>query len=101
MDDTVAGSVRSGRRIVLDPVPPGFWAIVGGALVMALGPMFGLLAGSMIGFGDDGSSDALFLLLIIGILVGGIGLLALLAGVRRYYRYRRAVGIREDARPAS
>lgn len=102
MSDVVSGSGpdRSGRRIVLEPVPPGFWSIVGGGIVAALAPLFGLLAGAMIGVGDEGDTSPLFVLLIIGIIIGGVGVAVMLMGIRRYYLYRREVNARDDAREA-
>ncbi|WP_226437069.1 MULTISPECIES: hypothetical protein [Rhodococcus] len=96
MSTGTAGADRPGRRIVLEPVPPGFWAIVGGAIVAALAPLFGFLVGSMIGLGDDGDTAPLFLALIVGILVGGAGVGAAVLGARRYLRHRRAAGAGGD-----
>ena len=39
----------AGRQITLEPMRPGLWLIIGGAVIAALGPLFGFLVGSMIG----------------------------------------------------
>ncbi|WP_121251722.1 hypothetical protein [Nocardioides ferulae] len=81
----------AGRQITLEPMRPGLWLIIGGAVIAALGPLFGFLVGSMIGIDDDADLDAIYLYLFLGIVVGGLGVAMLLLGVRRMLRDRRDV----------
>ncbi len=80
-----------GRPILLTPVPPGVWLVIGGAVVAALGPLFGFLIGTMIGSNtDDNDLDPIYLFLFLGIAVGGVGVGAVLMGVRRLLQNHRA-----------
>lgn len=79
----------SGRQIVLEPMRPGLWLVIGGAVIAALGPLFGFLIGSMIGIEADADLDAIYLSLFVGIVVGGLGIGMALLGVRRLLRDRR------------
>lgn len=72
---------HSGRRVVLEPLPRGWWPVIGGTLLAALGPLFGFLVGSMIGPGDGEGLSPLLLSLLGGFLVGGVGVLAALWGI--------------------
>lgn len=82
--DVGPGGVEPGRDIVLQPLPPGLWSIILGAVVAALGPLGGFLMGSIIGVGDpDAQVNPMFLALLIGILIGGVGAaVAILGGLR-------------------
>jgi hypothetical protein len=95
--------VAPGRQIHLEPVRPGVWLIIGGAVVAALGPLFGFLVGTMIGTSGKDDVDAMFVALFVGILVGGLGVAAALLGVRRVLGdRRRALEAHPSAgRPAS
>ena len=69
----------AGRQVKLTPVPPGFWLIIGGGLVAALGPMFGFLIGSVIGSTTDRDDlSPIYLFLFGGIVIGGLGVGAVL-----------------------
>jgi hypothetical protein len=82
-----------GRQVTLTPVAPGIWLIIGGGVVAALGPLFGFLVGSMLGSGTDtGDLSPIYLFLFIGLVVGGLGVGAVLLGARRVIRDRRAEG---------
>lgn len=81
--------IAPGRQIHLEPVRPGVWLIIGGAVVAILGPLFGFLVGSMIGISGGDDLDAIYLYLFVGIVVGGLGVGVLLLGVRRVLRERR------------
>jgi hypothetical protein len=81
--------IAPGRQIHLEPVRPGVWLIIGGAVIAILGPLFGFLVGSMIGIADGADLDAIYLYLFVGIVVGGLGVAVLLLGVRRVLRDRR------------
>jgi hypothetical protein len=79
-----------GRQVTLTPVPPGVWLIIGGGVAAALGPLFGFLIGSMLGSTTDtGDLSPIYLFLFIGIVAGGLGVGAVLLGVRRVIRDRR------------
>jgi hypothetical protein len=79
-----------GRKVILTPVPPGIWLIIGGSVVAALGPLFGFLIGSMLGSTTDTSDlSPIYLFLFGGIAVGGLGVGAVLLGARRVIRERR------------
>jgi hypothetical protein len=78
-----------GRPVVLTPTPPGLWLIIGGAFVAALGPLFGFLVGTMMGTDTEiGGLSPIYLLLFLGILVGGLGIAAIMLGVRTMMRHR-------------
>lgn len=80
-----------GRPIRLTPVPPGVWLVIGGGAVAALGPLFGFLVGTMMGSTTDtGDLSPIYLFLFLGILVGGLGVGAVMLGVQRVLRERRA-----------
>ena len=79
-----------GRQITLTPVPPGIWLIIGGSVVAGLGPLFGFLIGSILGSDTDtGDLSPIYLFLFAGIVVGGMGVGAVLLGARRVLRERR------------
>ena len=79
-----------GRKVTLTPVPPGIWLIIGGSIVAALGPLFGFLIGSMLGSTTDTSDlSPIYLFLFGGIVVGGLGVGAVLLGARRVIRGMR------------
>jgi len=82
----------TGRPVVLTPMPPGWWGVIGGGIIAALGPLFGFLIGSMIGPGsvDDDGLSPLYLWLFIGFVVGGLGIGLALLGARTIYRGRMA-----------
>ena len=81
----------AGRPVTLTPVPPGVWLIIGGGVVAALGPLFGFLIGSMMGSTTDtGDLSPIYLFLIAGIALGGLGVAAALLGARRVIKDRRA-----------
>ena len=82
-------SSSAGRPVTLTPVQPGIWLIIGGSVVAALGPLFGFLIGSMLGSTTDtGDLSPIYLFLIGGIAVGGLGVGAVLLGARRVIRER-------------
>ena len=84
-------SAGGGRPIRLTPVPSGFWLVVGGGVVAALGPLFGFLLGSMAGGTTDaGDLDPIYLFLLLGLVIGGLGVGVLMLGVRRVIRQRRS-----------
>lgn len=88
--DPEAPFVETGRPIRLTPVKPGVWWIILGGVIAALGPMFGFLFGTMSDSSAENQGDVspIFLYLMIGILVGGVGVLLALLGVRRVLRDR-------------
>lgn len=90
--DTRADLAGSGRPIVLEPMPPGWWMVIGGTILAALGPLFGFLVGSMIGQGDGDGLSPLLLSLLGGFLVGAIGIAAALYGVYTILDRRRTEG---------
>jgi hypothetical protein len=102
--DVITGDAtpQPGRPVVLVPTPPGFWMLLLGVSVAALAPLFGFLVGGVIGPGDgDESFSPIYLWLLIGVFVGGLGvLLAILGGVRlyRFNRHNRVAQEAEDVR---
>lgn len=80
-----------GRRVVLEPTPPGLWTLILGFSLAVLAPLFGFLVGSAIGTGDGGGDlSPIYLALFVGVVLGGVGVLIALLGGRRMYRDRRA-----------
>jgi hypothetical protein len=95
----------AGRPIVLEPMPPGWWLVIGGVVLAALAPLFGFLVGSMIGEGDGDGLSPIYLFLLLGFLVGGVGILVALWGAytiidRRREAGRTAIDLDVDERPA-
>lgn len=87
-DDTPA---PPGRRVRLQPTPPGFWWVLLGAVVALLAPFFGILIGSTIGSHDTAARmDPLYWGFFIGGLIGVLGLLAAGYGGRTLLRRSRA-----------
>ena len=76
---------------------PGIAIMVLGVVIAVLGPMFGLLAGSMAGSPDPDSTGQLFQYFMIGLFVGGLGVVIVYLGFVRYQRWRRAQ--KETQRP--
>lgn len=68
---------------------PGVAIMVLGAVVAVLAPLFGLLAGSMVGSPDPDSPGPLFQYFVAGLLLGGVGVVVLYLGFRRYRRWLR------------
>ncbi len=68
---------------------PGVAIMVLGAAIAVLGPLFGLLAGSMAGSPDPNSTGQLFQYFVGGLMVGAIGAVILYLGFVRFSRWRR------------
>lgn len=83
---------NSGRPVVLHPMPPGWWPVIGGVLLAALGPLFGFLVGSMIGQGDGEGLSPLLVSLLVGFLAGAVGVAAALWGLYTIIDERRTEG---------
>lgn len=79
--------LEPGQRVVLEPVPPGLWLVLIGAVVAVLAPLFGFLIGTALGPDTNGDLSPLLVGLLIGILVGGLGAGLALAGGWRIYRH--------------
>lgn len=76
-----------GRPVILEPTLPGLWSVILGVSVAVLAPLFGFLVGSAMGPGDGGTDmSPLFMGLFVGVVIGGIGVIAALAGGWRMYR---------------
>jgi hypothetical protein len=91
-------TAAAGRQIQLTPMPPGAWLIIGGGVVAAFGPLFGFLIGSMMGSTTDtGDLSPIYLFLFLGLLVGGLGVAAVLLGVHRMLRHRRTPNMSRGA----
>lgn len=86
----------SGRPVVLVPTPPGLMMVIGGAAIAGLGPLFGLLVGTMLGSTTKTEDlDPIALFLILGIVIGGLGVLLALFGAHRLYRSNQAAADRD------
>lgn len=90
--------IPAGRPIRLVPVAPGFWAVALGVSVAALAPLFGFL----IGVGSKRPSDPdlinpIYVGLLIGVIVGGLGVISAVLGSVRIWRHLRATRIAEEA----
>lgn len=93
-----ATDLEPGRHIVLEPLPAGMWQILLGAIAAVLGPLFGFLAGSIMGKGEpDAAVNPMFLALFIGIMIGGIGTVVALLGVLRLLRRQARTDADEEA----
>ncbi|MEO7587368.1 MAG: hypothetical protein ABIS84_05010 [Arachnia sp.] len=68
---------------------PGVPIMILGAVLTVLGPLFGLLAGSMVGSPDPNSTGPLFQYFIGGLMVGAVGVVIIYLGFARYSRWRR------------
>lgn len=90
-----------GRPIVLEPLAPGLWTMITGAVVAVLAPLFGFLVGTMLGPGDGRADlNPIQVGLIIGIILGGLGVaLALWGGMRVFHHSRAATARPEQADP--
>ncbi|RMB61295.1 hypothetical protein [Tessaracoccus antarcticus] len=75
---------------------PGIMIMILGAATTVLGPLFGLLAGSMAGSPDPNSTGQLFQYFVIGLFVGAVGVVIISLGFVRYRRWSR--GQKEEAR---
>ncbi len=74
----------AGRQIRLVPTAPGVWWVLLGAGAMTLGPLFGFLVGTVVGVDQKTLGMApIFFFLFLGFMVAGLGLGAVLLGVRR------------------
>ncbi len=81
--------LQSGRPVRLVPVAPGFWATLLGVAIAALAPLFGFLSGVMSkGAGDDAFMSPIYLGLMVGVIIGGLGVaLAVFGGIRLWRHY--------------
>ena len=73
----------------LSGTTPGAAIMILGAVITGLGPLFGLLAGSMTGSPDPNSTGHLAQYFIGGLLVGALGVVIIYLGFVRYRRWRR------------
>lgn len=98
-DPRPGASPPPGRRVVLEPTPPGLWSILLGTSLAALGPLFGFLIGSAIGRAEeDAAFSPIALWLFIGIVVGAAGVvLAGWGGVRLWRYFHRRDTAAEEA----
>ena len=76
-----------GQRVVLEPVAPGVWLVLGVDVVAVLAPLFCFLIGTALGPDTNGDLSPLLLGLVFGMLVGGLGAGLALAGGWRLYRH--------------
>ncbi|UNX54879.1 hypothetical protein MF406_00835 [Georgenia sp. TF02-10] len=63
---------------------PGIRLVIGGVIVAVLAPLFGFLGGSMAGTSGTGDlADPVYLFLVGGIVIGGVGaVVAIVSGLR-------------------
>lgn len=94
-DSTPTQAAPRGRSVRLEPTPPGFWLVLLGAGVAALAPLFGFLIGGIVGSTGE-RLNPLFIALFLGILVGGLGVLAAILGGVRLWRHYNAKRLAED-----
>lgn len=75
-----------GRPVRLVPTPPGFWGVLGGAIVAVLAPFFGILIGSTRGSEDVSERMVpIFWGFAIGCMIGALGMVAVILGARRLW----------------
>ncbi|MBK7821031.1 MAG: hypothetical protein IPJ61_08125 [Tessaracoccus sp.] len=88
MTEDTALSAPPGRPVRLIPAPPGFWMTLLGVATAAIAPLFGFLIGSMMG-APTGETvlSPMYWGLFIGIVIGGVGVLAAVAGGYRLWRH--------------
>jgi hypothetical protein len=87
--DPDSSPTNAGRPVILTPVPPGLWLVIGGGVVAALGPLFGFLIGSMMGSDTQVADlEPIYLFLFLGLLLGGVGIAMIILGARKLYRSR-------------
>lgn len=78
--------VEPGRPIRLEPTPPGFWMTLLGVFAAVLAPLFGFLVGSTMGRPEgDPFLSPLYWGLFIGVVIGGLGVVAAVIGGRRLW----------------
>ena len=86
-----------GRRVRLEPTPPGLSPLILGVVIAALAPLFGFLIGSLMGPADDGATFLpIYWGLFGGVVIGGIGLVIALVGGMKLWRHTH----RKEERPA-
>jgi hypothetical protein len=74
--------------------------IVLGSVLAVLGPLFGFLAGSMIGVSRElGEFDAMFVAMFVGLLLGGVGAVLAGLGLLRYARHDAQVTHQPSSAP--
>lgn len=95
---TLEESIATGRPVRLVPTPPGFWMTLLGAASAALAPLFGFLVGSILTAPSDESRiSPMFWGLFVGVVVGGLGVLAAVAGGVRLWRHLHPTGPQQPA----
>lgn len=82
--------VEPGRRVRLEPTPPGFWRILIGLAIALLAPFFGILAGSGMGVDADAERmSPLYWGFFLGGLIGAAALVMAAAGLMTLLRHNR------------
>ncbi|QFG68682.1 hypothetical protein [Ornithinimicrobium pratense] len=90
----------SGRPVRLEPTPPGFWRVLGGAIVAVLAPFFGILTGSTLGADEPSTRmDPLYWGFFIGCVIGALGLVSVGLGARQLMRNPRPRKLEEEEGP--
>ncbi|GAA6525989.1 hypothetical protein [Intrasporangium sp. DVR] len=67
-----------------EPVAPGFWMTILGAILAVIAPLAGFLGGSSTG--AVARENALGLWLLVGLVIGGLGVLVAFVGAQRWWR---------------
>lgn len=91
--------LQSGRPVRLVPVAPGFWATILGVAIAALAPLFGFLTGVMSKTTEDSAfMSPIYLGLMTGVIIGGLGVaLAVFGGMRLWRHHRQRSELDEKA----
>lgn len=96
-------AVAPGRPVRLVPTPSGFWMTLLGVATAVLAPLFGFLVGSASGMPEDNPLlSPMYWGLFVGVVIGGLGVVAAVIGGRRLWLHAhreetRRENLREDA----
>lgn len=90
-------ALAPGRPVRLVPTPRGFWMTLLGVVVAILAPLFGFLVGSASGMPEgDPMLSPLYWGLFVGVVIGGLGVVAAVLGGRRLWLDAHREDLRES-----